>query len=196
MSNKVLGGGFLSGSLGESPDFSEISAPLNRILTGVLSSGYLQNWIVQEEMGDGAQLLANGYYANRIPLSDLDLNVIRDDISQTQNNLDQSILLSNTTLLIADGSALSADQVNEIQATQSNPLPLAASVPANTMLKITVPETYKDITTTHLASGSDTTTDSSGTLPSVDDPVAGFIFNWPNGGTLFITSNGVDNWRF
>lgn len=97
---------------------------------------------------------------------------------------------------IADGVTLSAIAINEISATQSNPLPLAASVPVNTMLKITVPETYKGITTTHLASGSDTTTDSNGTLPNGGDPVAGFIFNWPSGGTLFVTSNGIDNWRY
>lgn len=122
------------------------------------------------------------------------------DITASEPSLSNSdwvlINYNGKSLPIADGVTLSAVAINEISATQSNPLPLAASVPVNTMLKITVPETYKGITTTHLASGSDTTTDSNGTLPSVDDPVAGFIFNWPRGGTLFITSNGIDNWRY
>lgn len=122
------------------------------------------------------------------------------DITASEPSLSNAdwvlINYNGKSLPIADGVTLSAIAINEISATQSNQLPLAASVPVNTMLKITVSETYKGIKTTHLASGSDTTTDSNGTLPNVDDPVAGFIFNWPSGGTLFVTSNGVDNWRY
>lgn len=96
---------------------------------------------------------------------------------------------SDKVVPIADTETLNANVINQISATQSNPLPLANSVPANTRLLITVPETYKGIATTHLVSGSDTTTDSKG----VNN---GFIINWPSGGTLFVTSNGLNNWSY
>ena len=128
------------------------------------------------------------------------LLVIIADISTSEPSTSNSDWLlsgsTSKTYILGAGETLLASVINEAQATQANPLPLAASVPANTTIRITVPETYKGITTTHLVSGSDTTTDSNGTLPSVDDPIAGFIFNWPSGGTLFVTSNGVDNWRY
>ena len=96
---------------------------------------------------------------------------------------------SGKTTPIADGETLNANVINSISLGQSNPLPLAASVPNNTRLRISVSEEYSGIRTTHLVSGTDTTTDSKGTSD-------GFIFNWPVGGTIHITSDGLNNWRF
>lgn len=115
------------------------------------------------------------------------------DVTASEPTLSNSdwllINASGKVVPIADSLTLNHNVINQISATQSNPLPLAASVPANTRLVITVPETFSGIKTTHLASGSDTTTDSKG----VDN---GFIINWSNGGTLFVTSDGVDNWSY
>lgn len=88
---------------------------------------------------------------------------------------------------IPDGVTLNPNIINSIPSTQQNNLPLAATVPANTRLLISVQKKHGGITTTHLVSGSDTTTDKFGNSD-------GFIFNWPNGGTIFVTSNGLDNW--
>lgn len=188
MAIHVLGGGSVDGKLGVNPDWSTYDIAEGRIVQSLSSSLAIRYHIIEQTDGGEGNLLSNGLYANTALLETA-------AAVNTVNGKAGDVYL-NTVNTRADGELLLTNDVNEIQATQSNPLPLAASVPANTVIKITVPETYKGITTTHLASGSDTTTDSNGTLPSVEDPVAGFVFNWPSGGTLFVTSNGVDNWRY
>ena len=93
----------------------------------------------------------------------------------------------NKSLLLADSDVMTAVAINEINATQSNPLPLASSVPANNILQIIVPKQYAGIETTHACSGSDTIT-SDGTDTSI-------ILKWLSGGVATFASNGVDNWR-
>jgi len=93
----------------------------------------------------------------------------------------------NKSLLLADSEVMTAVAINEINATQSNPLPLASSVPANNILQIIVPKQYTGIETTHICSGSDTIT-SDGTDTSI-------ILKWLSGGVATFASNGVDNWR-
>lgn len=94
------------------------------------------------------------------------------------------------SLPIADGVTLSAVAINEISATQSNPLPLAASVPPNTILRVKVDTTAGQIVTTNLTSGSDT----SSYKDEADSD--GFIVTWKDGGVAQFTSNGINNWRY
>lgn len=93
------------------------------------------------------------------------------------------------SITVLDGETLTVNATNEIKTTQSNLIPLAASVPSGWILTITVAPEFRGLTSTHLVSGSDTTTDDRGNISD------GFICEWPNGGVLNLVSNGLDNWR-
>lgn len=192
---RVTGGSSVDGNITDLPK-GELYIDNGRIVYEENSADKtIRHYRVSESQDLGGLLIGSGNYLNPLSLSDTGASEITTDNSNVQDDLD-NLFSERQSVVLSGGSTMEAYRLNEIQTTQSNPLPLASSVPANTVLRITVPKTYKNITTTHLASGSDTTTDSNGTLPSVEDPVAGFIFNWPSGGTVFVTSNGIDNWRY
>lgn len=113
------------------------------------------------------------------------------DVTASEPSLSNSdwtlISYINKSLLLADSEVMTAVAINEINAAQSNPLPLASSVPSNQILQIIVPKQYAGIETTHVCSGSDTIT-SDGTDTSI-------ILKWLSGGVATFASNGVDNWR-
>lgn len=150
------------------------------------SSNFLGSWSSLTGLVDKGSVVEyeNGRWQAVVDIADVTLS------EPSLSNSDWLLIdFEKKSIPIADGVTLSSFAVNEIQGAQSNPIPLASSVPANTRLTISVPETFGGIKTTHLVSGSDTTTDATG----VSD---GFIFNWPNGGTITIVSDGVSNWRY
>lgn len=95
---------------------------------------------------------------------------------------------SRTTTIVPDGGTLSTTTVNELQVTAAVTIPLANSVPANTMLELLVTDTHKGTTTTINRSGTDQLQDSSG----LDNSLA---ISWVSGGTATLISNGTDTWR-
>ena len=119
------------------------------------------------------------------------LLVSLSDITLSEPSTSNSDWLLNGSIsksyILSDSDLLLPSVINEINATQSNPLPLASSVPANNILQIIVPKQYAGIETTHVCSGSDTVT-SDGTDTSI-------ILKWLSGGVATFASNGVDNWR-
>lgn len=116
-----------------------------------------------------------------------------NNVELTEPSLSNSdwvpVAISKRGVYPADSDVLSSVYSNIITSSQSNPLPLANSVPAGTILKIIVPKSSRGITTTHLVSGLDSTTDDSGNSD-------GFIFYWPLGGSLEVVSNGLNNWEY
>lgn len=74
---------------------------------------------------------------------------------------------------------------SKISTTQANPFPLANSLPVDGVIYITVLDEDKGITTTHLPSGSDTTSGLSGD---------GYVINWNSGGVVKFVTNGLDKW--
>ena len=119
------------------------------------------------------------------------LLVSLSDITLSEPSTSNSDWLLNGSIsksyILSDSDLLLPSVINEINATQSNPLPLASSVPANNILQIIVPKQYAGIETTHACSGGDTVT-SDGNDTSI-------ILKWLSGGVATFASNGVDNWR-
>lgn len=112
---------------------------------------------------------------------------VQDINTKIGNTNVSEVIPSNTELKIVNDDNIPV--INEIQATQNNPLPAANSVPAGTILRIMVTDQYRGIQTTHLVDGTDTTSDSNGNSD-------GFIFNWTRGSVISLVSNGLNNWRY
>lgn len=175
---KVLGGGLLDGSLGVSPDFSSVDAPLGRVLQSLDQNKDIYYWLVEETDSGSGELLSNGYFANPASLA-----VIAAVNSVNGQTGDVELQVVD---VLSGGELLSVNKPNEIQATQSNPFPLASSVTANSYLDVVVAKENTPITTTHLPSGSDTTSGVSGD---------GFIIEWETGGLKRFVSDGISKWR-
>ena len=114
-----------------------------------------------------------------------DIQEVNTKISSTGNI--SEVIAGNTQLKVVNIDNIPV--TNELQGNQSNILPPANSVDAGTMLRILVTDQNKGITTTHLVSGTDTTSDSGGNSD-------GFIFQWLEGGEITLISNGLNNWRY
>lgn len=69
MTNKILGASTVSGFLGESPDWVNISCPNGRTLQSVLTNGTVQYWRVEQAQKTGGELLADGNYANPVSVA-------------------------------------------------------------------------------------------------------------------------------
>lgn len=178
MALSILGGGIIDGELGKDPDFSLYNGKLGRTYTGVAADNTLKFWIVQEAQAAGGVEMANGLFANPTRVEVLAaVNSVNGEIGDVE---------LRTVNILSDGGLLSINKPNEIQATQSNPFPLASSVVANSYLDIVVAKENTPITTTHLPSGSDTTSGDSGD---------GFIIEWETGGLKRFVSDGISKWR-
>tara|TARA_R100000541_G_scaffold32545_1_gene41294 strand:- start:1349 stop:2071 length:723 start_codon:yes stop_codon:yes gene_type:complete len=150
------------------------------------SANFLGEWSTATGAATkGAIVINNDFrWQLKVDLADITLS------EPSTGNADWLLIgANNRVIVLAAAETLTALAVNEIQATQSNPLPPANSVSAGTILTVTVTDSNQGIVTTHLVSGSDTTTDSSGNSD-------GFVINWSDGGSVNFISNGLNNWRY
>lgn len=103
--------------------------------------------------------------------------------------LEQLSIDHSTSNLVANGGDLTVVPMSELQGQVSVNLPLANSVPENTMLPVVITKTYSGGQKVLNRQGSDTVTD--GTTTDTSYTIEDGFF-----GTLYFISNGVDEWRF
>lgn len=123
----------------------------------------------------GGLLLANGNYANLI-----------ETTQTTTNETD----ITNFGLVIpqtVSGVLTTGGRLNQIRDSGAFDFPLAASVPANTILVVELPDKYKAQTPSITRSGTDTITNGDGT-----DTVINFV----GAVKLTLTSDGVSDWSY
>ena len=92
-----------------------------------------------------------------------------------------------TTVVQSGGGTFSAFRINEITDGSTYTFPLAASVPAATLIGISLPETYKASTPVVTRAGTDTLTSSEGTDTSI-------TYDGTEWGLVWFTSDGISNW--
>ena len=92
--NKVLGGGVLDGALGRSPDFTQLTIPLDRVVYSVETDGTLQYWLIEEVEKVGGELLQNGLYANKTSLTVEEVVDYQPQIDSLQEQVDTNRIFS------------------------------------------------------------------------------------------------------